>query len=268
MRRRLARRLFLTHVSRASLGLVVMSAAACATDDAADEVADASAAASRSGTDGDAAAASPVGRPTSPNPSETGVDWRQVDLGFVSAYVLVRGASAAVVDTGTSGSEGAIEEALQALDLDWYAVDHVIFTHKHADHIGSATAVLQAAEAAAAYAGEPDVLSVRSPRDVTPVRDGDEVFGLQIVATPGHTAGHVSVLDPVGGLLVAGDALVGAADGGGVAGPDAAYTADMDTAIESVRKLATLRFDTVVFGHGAPVEQNADTQVAALAERL
>ena len=41
-----------------------------------------------------------------------GLTWQRVDLGFVSAYVLVRGGQALVVDTGVGGSAGAIEDLL------------------------------------------------------------------------------------------------------------------------------------------------------------
>jgi glyoxylase-like metal-dependent hydrolase (beta-lactamase superfamily II) len=274
--RRYNRRLFLTHAGRASVGLMVAGlTTACATDGA-DEVADS--AASTAGAapvapDPSAAAATAASPATStaPKQSEPGsvaFDWRRIDLGFVSAYVLVSENQAVVVDTGTEGSETDIEDALTALGLGWYAVEHVIFTHRHPDHVGGATAVLEAAPDAEAYAGQEEALVIATPRPITPVGDGDDVFGLQIIATPGHTAGHISVLDPVAGVLVAGDALVGAADGGRVAGPDAAFTADMDMAIESVRKLADLEFDTVLFGHGNPVEEGADQQVAALSKRL
>jgi glyoxylase-like metal-dependent hydrolase (beta-lactamase superfamily II) len=101
---------------------------------------------------------------------------------------------------------------------------------------------------------------------VTAVADDDRVFGLQIITTPGHTPGHIAVLDPAGGILVAGDALVGA--GGGVDGPDRRFTEDMPTAHESVRKLAGFAFGTALFGHGDPVEGGADAAVAALADRL
>jgi glyoxylase-like metal-dependent hydrolase (beta-lactamase superfamily II) len=94
------------------------------------------------------------------------------------------------------------------------------------------------------------------------VVEGDLVFGLEIIATPGHTPGHISVLDAAGGVLVAGDAINGS--DGGVAGPNPEFTADMDTALRSVAKLATLSFDTVLFGHGQPVEGGADQAVAAL----
>jgi glyoxylase-like metal-dependent hydrolase (beta-lactamase superfamily II) len=92
------------------------------------------------------------------------------------------------------------------------------------------------------------------------------VFGLEIIATPGHTPGHICVLDPIGGLLVAGDALNGNA--GGVVGPNPQFSADMSMANESVKKLAAFTFDTILFGHGEPVIGGADDQVAALAAGL
>jgi hypothetical protein len=55
--------------------------------------------------------AAPSGR-LSAGPGGTG-DWRRVDLSFVSAYLLIRGAEAAVVDLDTAGSAGAIESALK-----------------------------------------------------------------------------------------------------------------------------------------------------------
>jgi glyoxylase-like metal-dependent hydrolase (beta-lactamase superfamily II) len=98
------------------------------------------------------------------------------------------------------------------------------------------------------------------------VEDGDTVFNLEVIATPGHTPGHISVYDRAGGLLVAGDAMNGA--NGGVIGANPDFTPDMATANESIRKLAALTFDTVVFGHGEPVSGGASNQVAQLAAGL
>ena len=67
-------------------------------------------------------------------------------------------------------------------------------------------------------------------------------------------------------MPVAGDALTGV--DGAVAGPNSAFTASMTTARESVKKLAGFQFDTVVFGHGDPVEGGADAAVAELADTL
>ena len=199
-------------------------------------------------------------------PGVAAVEWRRVSLGFVSAYVLVRGGEAAIVDTGSGGSAGAIEEALGLAGVGWGGVGHVIATHAHGDHVGSLGAVLAAAPDAAVYAGAGDIPSIASPRPLLAVGDGDRVFELEIIATPGHTPGHVSVLDPVGGLLVAGDALIG--QGGAVVGPNPQFSSNHDLAIASVGKLASLQFETVVFGHGDPVEGGASARVAALAATL
>lgn len=217
----------------------------------------------------------PAGSPTStsePNSSSettaplVGVDYRRVDLGNVSAYILARSGRATIVDTGNPGSAPDIEAGLTALDLSWEDVEHLVLTHRHGDHIGSVDAVLSAAVNATAYAGELDIPQIGSPRPLVAVGDGDEVFGLQIIDTPGHTAGHISVLDPVGGVLVAGDSLNGRS--GGVTGPNPSFTADMATANLSVKKMAGLSFNTLLFGHGGPVEGGADVALRELAAGL
>ncbi len=194
------------------------------------------------------------------------VAWERVVLGGVSAYVLVRGGEALVVDTGNPGDAGAIAASLEGLGIGWGNVSHVVLTHLHRDHVGSLGDVMEAAPEAVGFAGEPDIPSIPSPRTLTPVGDGDTVFGLEIIATPGHTPGSIVVRDPVGGLLVAGDALRG--ENGGVVGASPRFSDDMDLANQSIKKLAELQFDTVVFGHGDPVVGGASEQVAALAASL
>jgi glyoxylase-like metal-dependent hydrolase (beta-lactamase superfamily II) len=202
---------------------------------------------------------------TSPATSQppAALSWQRVQLGSVSAYVLVRNGEAAVVDTGFPGSAPDIEAALAVANLGWDAVGHVILTHLHRDHIGGLGEVMTQAADAIGYAGAADLGAMTSPRSLTAVGDGDAVFGLEIIETPGHTAGHICVLDPVGGVLVAGDALQGA--DGEVIGPNPQFTADLAEAERSVRKLAGFSFETALFGHGDPVESGAAAQVAALA---
>jgi len=209
------------------------------------------------------APATATGAPSSGGASGlVAVEWGRANLGFVSAYVLARGGEATIVDTGVEGSEGAIEQALGALGLGWGDVGHVILTHRHGDHAGSLPAVLAAAADATGYAGAADIGGINSPRALVALADGDRVFDLEIIGTPGHTAGHVSVLDRVGGILVAGDAINGA--DGGVIGPNAQFTPDMTVANASVAKLAGLPFETILFGHGEPVLSGGSAQVTAL----
>jgi glyoxylase-like metal-dependent hydrolase (beta-lactamase superfamily II) len=185
---------------------------------------------------------------------------------FVSAYVLVRGKEAAMVDTGLANNGEKFGEVIKTAGLGWEAVGHVILTHYHPDHVGSMGEVLNAAPKAMVYAGEADISQIQSPREIKAVGDGDDVFGLQIIATPGHTPGHICVYDPLGSLIVLGDAMVNM--GSQLGGPNPQYTADMDQAHQSVKKLAALTFDKAFFGHGAPIEEGASAAVAKVASTL
>lgn len=201
-----------------------------------------------------------------PAPADGAVTWERVVLGSVSAYLLARGTEVAIVDTGNTGDAPEIEASLATIGLGWSNVGHVILTHRHPDHQGSLIPVMEAATAADAYAGEADIPSISSPRAIIAVGDDDQVFGLDIIETPGHTDGHISVFDSAGGLLVAGDSLNGA--NGGVAGPNPTFSTDQNEANESAKKMANLQFETLVFGHGDPVVGGADTALATLAATL
>jgi glyoxylase-like metal-dependent hydrolase (beta-lactamase superfamily II) len=142
----------------------------------------------------------------------------------------------------------------------------VILTHYHPDHIGSVGEVLAAAARATAYAGAADIPQIKSPRPLKAVGDNDEVFGLRVIATPGHTPGHVCVFDPSGLLLILGDAMNNIESKLG--GPNPQYTADMAQAHQSVKKLAKLKFERAVFGHGEPIDKGASQAIAKLAATL
>jgi len=133
------------------------------------------------------------------------VTWERVNLGFVSAYILVRGGEAAIVDTGVEGSADEIEASLARVGLTWAAVGHLVLTHHHRDHAGSAADVLDRAPDVAGYAGAEDIPVISVPRPLAAVGDGDAVFGLRIVTTPGHTAGSISVLDAAAGRMMMAD---------------------------------------------------------------
>ena len=96
-----------------------------------------------------------------------------------------------------------------------------------------------------------------------PVTDDEEVFGLQVIDTPGHTPGHIAVFDTGSRVLVAGDALTSTIDG--LLGPMSEFTVDMPKAEESVRKLAALEPQVILCGHGPPVQRDAAAQLRRLA---
>ncbi len=187
--------------------------------------------------------------------------WSRANLGFVSAYVVARGNRAAIVDTGGSGSSDTIGESLAELGLNYNDVESVILTHNHDDHVGSIGDVLAMAVNATAYAGEADLGGIDA--DVTGLVGGEDVFGMEVLATPGHTPGSMSVIDRGTGLLIAGDALT--IDAGQAAEPPARFTADVTLARDSITTLAAMTFNTLLVGHGDPIESGADASVAALA---
>ncbi|MGH9023873.1 MAG: MBL fold metallo-hydrolase [Acidimicrobiia bacterium] len=259
--RGVSRRAFLIDLGRGSIAAVALGAGACG----------------KSSTPAERRASSSP-KPSSSSvlpPSESstagppggagGLSYRRVELGsgFVSAFVLVRGEEAAIVDTGIErGDVEDIGRAVGAAGRQWDDVRHVILTHSHYDHVGSLTGVVERAARATVYAGAADIPAIRSPRKISPVGDGDEVFGFRVIETPGHTPGHIAVLDPLASVLLIGDALFNTQP------LRPLDNVDDDEANASVRKLAALDFETVLFGHGEPIVQGADAAVRDVAERL
>jgi glyoxylase-like metal-dependent hydrolase (beta-lactamase superfamily II) len=211
--------------------------------------------------------------PPAAEPSETPVpaasgmvagNWRWVNMSYVSAYILVRKREVAIVDLGLPGSEPAIEEGLKAVGAGWGSVKHIVLTHLHQDHVGGLAEVVPHVKATI-YAGAGDMYSIISPQELKPLSEGDELFGMRIIETPGHTLGHISVFEPATGILVAGDAL---RTSSGLAGSDPENTADSAKADATVRKLAAMDIKAILPGHGEPLTAGASKALKALAASL
>ncbi len=235
------------------------------------------------GTTGLAACATPPARQTSSVPTAAApttaamaatvaaaagaaLSYNQVNLGFVNAYVLVRGNEVAIVDTGVANSQGKIEEVIKGVGRTWGDVKHVLLTHYHPDHAGSMDAVMAASTNAQAYAHAADIPQIKTSAKLLAVAEGSDVFGLQIIGTPGHTPGHISVFDPVGSTFIVGDALNN--NEGQLEGPNPQYSSDMVSAIQSAKKIATLKFEKAYFMHGSTIESGASAAIAKLAATL
>jgi glyoxylase-like metal-dependent hydrolase (beta-lactamase superfamily II) len=258
------RRMLLKDMGKAGLAVMVLGVSACS-EEPTEEATPTGEPGATSTSQRSTSTSASQAEPTSTGGQVSGHRWHRVNLAFVSAYILYRNGEAALVDTGLGESEGSIEAALTEIGLGWDAVGHLIVTHKHPDHQGSVEAVLAVTEAPW-YSGAGDIGSINGPSEGSVVGDGDSVFDLEIIETPGHTPGHISVLDPSGGVLVAGDALNGA--NGGVVGPNPDFSEDMELANASVVKLAGFDYETALFGHGEPVLDGASGLVSDLAQSL
>ncbi|WP_371367457.1 putative metallo-hydrolase YflN [Sporomusa rhizae] len=86
------------------------------------------------------------------------------------------------------------------------------------------------------------------------LNDGD-IFpwcgGIEIIATPGHMPGHISIYHIESKTLIAGDALV--AENGELAIANPQYTIDMMGAKKSIKKLLDYEIDTLICYHGGIV---------------
>lgn len=88
--------------------------------------------------------------------------------------------------------------------------------------------------------------------DVDMVVDDGDVFdwcgGIEIVGTPGHMPGHISIYANESRTLIAGDALM--VEGNVLKGPNPRFTLDMKKARESIHKLLNYDIDVIVSYHG------------------
>ncbi len=217
------------------------------------------------------------------------------------AVILDEAAGHTLIDAGMPGMEGAIEAALTEVGASLSDIKRIIVTHHDLDHIGGLPAVV-AASGAQVWALEREVPFIEGqerPQKMPPPEQrqamladpnlsagmramlsappltarvdralhGGEVLplagGVRVVATPGHTKGHLSLYLERSRTLITGDALT--SQGGQLHGPNERATPDMPTAMQSVAVLAELGAQTILTYHGGVVDANAEEQLRQVA---
>lgn len=192
-----------------------------------------------------------------------------------------------LIDCGYAGSVTRIADAVARLDRSIDELDRLICTHGHPDHAGSARelaergvpVLIHPSDAARLRTGWRDALTRPSrgrvfaamtpdvPR-AEPLSDGQVLpvlGGLEVIHTPGHTAGSVCLYGRRDGVLFVGDAL--GARFGRLTFASRLYSDDIAMARRQVRRLASLDVKTVIFSHYPPLEDGAADALAALAAR-
>ena len=167
-----------------------------------------------------------------------------------------------------SGRQHCVAQ-LSRLGVGHTSVSHIVHTHLHCDHTGAlghfpeADVVVHARELEAARASVSPLESgyVRADFDRPELRwqttDGElDLFGdgtIRLLETPGHSAGHMSVLlalPQTGPVLLTGDASDNLAQWEGRADPRAYWSAEH--AAQSLQLLRNVAMETgalPVFGH-------------------
>ena len=170
----------------------------------------------------------------------------------VRCFVVAGPSGVVIVDTGPPGSVGLIGEALARVGAAWSDVTDIVLTHRHFDHVGGLSETAGVASGATLWAGADDAAEIPAAGGrLRPLADGQKVGDLQILDTPGHTPGHVSLLHEDGGILLIGD-LVGSVEGALAFGP-ASFTADPALNRRSLQRVADLRPARILYSHGGEV---------------
>jgi glyoxylase-like metal-dependent hydrolase (beta-lactamase superfamily II) len=209
------------------------------------------------------------------------------EMGMSNAYLLEYDDKLLVIDTGMPGHAKKIVSYVESLGKAPRSVETIVLTHPDLDHSGSAAQLKQLTGAKVAIheedaprlAGEKPwseakgaagfVISVLSLfiklQPVLPdisLKEGEKLGPLTVLETPGHTSGSIS-LYKVGTALFSGDALL--TNGKGLFQEPRMVNEELGR--ESIRRMATLQFEYLLPGHGAPVEGNASEKLKDFVNR-
>lgn len=224
--------------------------------------------------------------------------------GFILHPTLIwNDEEAVLIDTGMPSQLEHIRTAMNNLGVSLEKLKAVIVTHQDIDHIGSLPEILQASskqidvyaheldkpyiegtfpliktdpermdkEAWASLPKEMQLLYTNPPNckvDYS-LEDGQELpycGGIQVIHTPGHTPGHVSLYIKKSKTLVAGDAMI--CVDGSLQGPVQRTTLDMNAALASLEKYLNFDIELVICYHGGICMNAPKEQIQSLVERV
>jgi glyoxylase-like metal-dependent hydrolase (beta-lactamase superfamily II) len=187
---------------------------------------------------------------------------------FVNAYLVREDDGFTLVDTTLGGAARGLIAAARAAGG---PIVRIALTHGHADHSGSVDALKAALPEAQVLIPELDarILAGESVVDgklpgswkrltTTPdvrLRAGDRVGSLEVIATPGHSPGHVAFLDTRDRTVIAGDTFTSY---GGLAVSNhfsrfpfaAMATWDRTQDLDAARTVRALEPSVLAVGHG------------------
>lgn len=175
---------------------------------------------------------------------------------FVYVFPII-GQEICLVDSGVRGSEKIIFDYLKEMGIEPTDLSQLILTHSHPDHIGAAAAIkrqtgcrVYAHEAERAWIEDVDLQArerpvpgffqlVESSVAVDSIlNDGDVVdlggdLSLEVLHTPGHSAGSISLWMEKYGTLISADAIP-------IAG-DLPIFEDIQSSVRSLHRLKALQ---------------------------
>ncbi|WP_310830352.1 MBL fold metallo-hydrolase [Paenibacillus pedocola] len=223
----------------------------------------------------------------------------------ITPVLLHDGDECILVDCGYPDSIPQLKQAMAQIGYPLERITRIIATHHDIDHIGSLGALKRLLPDAVIIAHEIEVPYLEGtlksqrqeqaestlpvlPREAVPaaeqfiallasiekvavdhkVRHGDVLPWCgdpEVIHTPGHMSGHISLYLPASKTMIAGDAVVIEDGELHIANPQ--YTLDLEEAIASVRRLMSYEIDHLICYHGGSFQGNVQDALRALVKR-
>ncbi len=176
-------------------------------------------------------------------------------------YVVGKG-KATLIDTGVGNSMNPVWPQLESIGVKPANVDKVVLTHAHHDHAMGVYLILEKASPKVyVHAKDAEYIASNLGDRLVKVEEGDvietELWPLEVIWTPGHTEGGVSLYAREQRILFSGDTVF----------PDGYYgrtdgeSGSLEQLLDSLRKLTELRVDVILAGHGMPLLRGAEDNI-------
>jgi hydroxyacylglutathione hydrolase len=166
-----------------------------------------------------------------------------------------------VIDAGTGLAFTRLMDFLKIMGRKLDDFDWVVNTHAHFDHVGgdgyffNAKIAIHEADAAVLEKGDQELsFADFFDADMKPhkverrLKDGDEISGLRVVHTPGHSPGSICLYDEKNKILFSGDTVF--SDGLGRTDLPGGSEEELK---KSIQKIKALKVEKLFPGHGMPV---------------
>lgn len=188
---------------------------------------------------------------------------------------LIIGEEIILVDTGRPGQGKGILKDLNVLGVKPEDISHILITHHDVDHVGSLS-FLQKATGAKVWASKEDIpyiygeksrpgikklvsviMRMEKPENIIPYSEDQRIGAIEVIPTPGHTPGHVSLLYK--DVLLVGDLFK--TSKGKISPMNSFMNWDDEVLAQSINKINDYEFKCVCPAHGQPLKINGKIKV-------
>ncbi|MCG7406919.1 MBL fold metallo-hydrolase [Paenibacillus sp. ACRRX] len=220
----------------------------------------------------------------------------------ISPVLIQDAADTILVDCGYPDFLPKIEEAANRHHISVASITKLILTHHDMDHMGSLAALKRAYPQLTVIAHELEAPYIAGQRKSLRLEQVESTWGelraedkphveqlmlllqsnepaavdqtvrhqerlplcsgIEIIHTPGHMPGHMSLYLPASKTLIAGDAVVIQEGGLAIANPE--FTLDLEEAVRSVRRLLDYNIEHLICYHGGLYQGNVKQALRAL----